>query len=313
MTVLIGAYPALSGLAEEEHGAVYAALRSEPAVGGLELPFTRPWTRADVQRAAALLEPHWRVVVTTIPGLVRGAARDGRFGPASRDGEGRREAVGFVLAAHDAARWLADVIGPQRVVGVAVASSPRRTGLADEAALPAFTTSMAQVADATTDGSVTIVEHCDALVDGTAPAKGFLELGSELGVVRQLATDRIRLGINWGRSAIEGRSAATAFEHVRLAGGSGLLASLVFSGCSDEATTYGAAWADAHVPSRAEEPTSLLTSAHIGACLAEAGPKVAVGVKVSSPAGATADERLRLLIREVRGVDGARKRSGVKV
>lgn len=314
MTTLVGAYAALHGLGEADHATVYEALRSDPGVGGFELPFTRPWTASDAAEAASRLGSEGRAILTTIPGLVRGSGDDPRFGPASEHEDGRRAAVVFLHAAHGAARMLTDLIGPERVWGVAIASSPRRDGLDHAAGATAFATSLTELLDGAGDGVRTIVEHCDALVGEHPPAKGYLDLGTEIAVIEQVTkgTAGIGIGINWGRSAIEGRGADRALEHVRRAAESGMLASLVFSGCSDAASGFGAAWADVHTPSRAEEHTSLLTAERIDACLTELPTDVTIGIKISAPRAASARERAELLLREVRRVEGARQRAGMQ-
>jgi hypothetical protein len=307
--LLVGAYAALRGLDDAAHDLIYEALASNPDAGGLELPFSRAWTDADVAEAAVRLGDHGRALLTTIPGLYRRGTIDPRFGPASEDEEGRRAGVEFLLTAYDAARRLSEIVGPERVAGVVIASSPRRSDPLAKGGIAAFASSLAELAERTSAGpGVTIVEHCDALVERHAPAKGYLDLESEIGVLRALGTDpgRIGIGINWGRSAIEGRAAGHALEHIRRARASGLLTSVVFSGCADRATAYGPAWADAHAPSRAEETGSLLTAEDIAACLAELPASVGVGVKIAARPDASAAERIELLAREIRRVETGR-------
>ena len=64
----------------------------------------------------------------------------------------------------------------------------------------------------------------------------------------------------------------------------------MFSGCSSEPTSYGAAWADVHLPpapdnSSLGEPLSLMTRAEMAHSLDEAGngEQTYVGLKIATP------------------------------
>src|SRR5690606_14023766 len=80
-----------------------------------------------------------------------------------------------------------------------------------------------------------------------APAKGFLPLKDELEIARETGTGLVA---NWGRSAIELRSAAGAQRQLEEMAESGMLAGLFLSGASDRETVHGKAWGDLHVPVR---------------------------------------------------------------
>ncbi|HEY5249148.1 MAG TPA: DUF4862 family protein, partial [Dermatophilaceae bacterium] len=100
-------------------------------------------------------------------------------------------------------------------------------------------------------------------------------------------SERLGLCINWGRSAIEGRSAHTAIEHVQAAAEAGVLGAVIFSGASGVGTPWGPAWSDSHIPMRGEAPAlaassgSLLGRQEIASTLQAAGNLSLMGVKVS--------------------------------
>src|SRR5262249_52879340 len=98
-------------------------------------------------------------------------------------------------------------------------------------------------------GAKLAIEHCDAYVTGQPPQKGFLTVREELDALKATHDTRTPAGLvlNWGRSAIEGRSAATALAHAREAEASGLLVGLMFSGACAQDAVYGD-WQDTHAP-----------------------------------------------------------------
>ena len=154
-------------------------------------------------------------------------------------------------------------------------------------------------------GAALVVEHCDRFIPEQTPEKGFLSLESEIDIVGGLG---IGIHINWGRSAVEGRGADTAYEHVREAGGRGVLDGVVFSGAGPEETQYGYAWIDGHLPAQADEPASLMSDTEIGRCARAALGSGChyLGAKVCVPKDATLEERLAMLARIHRASGAAR-------
>ncbi|WP_024286810.1 DUF4862 family protein [Cellulomonas sp. KRMCY2] len=263
-------------------------------VGGLELPLG-PAGSANLEPAwfTRNVQPDWDLLVTCIPAVMGRLGTDAAYGLSSSDADGRRHALDDVARARDLAVRLADEHGRRRVVAIQVHSAPG-PGLAS---LDAFTRSLEEILGWDLAGAEALVEHCDARVPGQPAAKGFWSLADEIAAIGRVG--HAGLSINWGRSAIEGRSAATALEHVTTAAGAGLLRAVVLSGATDAATPWGAPWGDAHIPPRGADPAlaashaSLLGAAEIAATLAAAGPEPLVAVKVSvRPADADVATRL---------------------
>ena len=68
------------------------------------------------------------------------------------------------------------------------------------------------------------------------------------------------------------------------------------SGAGPDATQYGPAWGDAHLPLRNDEPTSLLTTDLVGSFLdAARGLQAYQGIKIQTPADATVERRLAMI------------------
>ena len=211
------------------------------------------------------------------------------FGLASPDEAGRAAALDFTRALRDDLAALCERVGRQLVARVQLHSAPTRLAQAD-----AFKRSLAEVATWDWCGATLVIEHCDKYIPEQNPEKGFLSLASEIEIVSEAG---IGIHLNWGRSAVEGRSADTAYEHVLEAGKRGVLDGIIFSGAGPEETQYGYSWIDGHLPAQADEPTSLMDEAEIARCAqaAVAGGAKYLGAKVCVPKDASLEQRLAML------------------
>lgn len=287
-----------------------------PGVAGLEVAFTGQPDRDRPQLDLAA-RPGWVLVLSSLLGTVTRNAGDPSFGLASPAAEGRRAALDVVASLREETRRLNDVAGRRAVAAVEVYSAPSRRGTRQ-----AFASSLEEVGGWDWDGASLTVEHCDAVRPDTIPQKGYLSLADE---IQAVAGNPAFAGvtINWGRSAIEGRSAATAVEHVTSAASAGALAGLMFSGAAAVPGPFGDAWLDAHLPPSgdsacpagdddATEPTSLLGPAQLAETLAAAaGRQLFTGVKIGvRPRDMPPDLRLRYLRTAIRMVREAATRSG---
>lgn len=293
----LGAYALVAGLDADATRTTYRALADLP-IAGLEVPLAaasagQAWWDQHVDAA-------WDLVVTAVPTVMQRLAQDPGYGLASDHEDGRRAALDDVAAAAALARDLAQRSGRARVGAVQVHSAPR----APRGTREALARSLDAIDRLDLAGALVTIEHCDATRPGRAPEKGFLEVDDELAV---LAGRSQRLTVNWGRSAIEGRSATTPVDHVRAAAAAGLLGGVMFSGATDVATAWGPAWQDGHIAPRGDDPAlaasseSLLGRDEVRATLdAAAGSAAYVGVKItvhpdlSDPAGRVAVARAAL-------------------
>ncbi|MHB1063094.1 MAG: DUF4862 family protein [Georgenia sp.] len=284
----LGAYALAAGLEPEAVAALYRLLAELP-IAGLELPLSAADGRSSWFHTH--VRDDWDLVVTCIPTTMQRLGIDPRYGLASRDDEGRRAALADVAAALVFAAELAEASGRARVRAVQVHSAPRR----ENASVEALARSFDALGEAELSGARLVLEHCDAARPGRLFHKGFLEIDEEIAM---LADHDIAMAINWGRSAIEGRSPETPVEHVRAAAEAGVLGGVMFSGVADHVTAWGSAWDDSHMAPRGADPAleesaeSLLGSQQIAETLDAAGPNLDyVGVKVTvrpEDAGATA-------------------------
>ena len=259
---------------------------AELDIAGLELPLppegapslTPEWRRQN-------LRPEWDLLVTVIPTVVRRVQDDPRYGLASLDADGRAAALADARRARDLALRIADEQGRPAVAAIQLHSAPGPVGGSSEA----LARSLEEVVRWDLAGADVLVEHCDAPTPGRTSAKGYLSLTDELAAIDAVRCDVAGVSVNWGRSAIEGRSAATPLEHVRAAATARVLRAVVFSGATDRETAWGPAWGDAHIPPRVDDPdsplaasaASLLGPEEIAANLEAAGGQCLVAVKVA--------------------------------
>lgn len=292
---LLGAY-AMAPTEPDQAAAFYRALAHVP-LGGLEIPVPDSDSDPDaVSVIAGRLQPGWQVMLTAIPVVMGRLATDPAYGLASADDASRAHTLADVARAVSLAHRLAELAGETRVTAIEVHSAPGpEDGNAD-----ALARSLETIAGWDLAGAQIVIEHCDALVAGQKASKGFLTLADEIAAIRAIGSPAaLGIGINWGRSVIEGRDALTPVAHVAAAAQAGLLRAVVLSGASDRATPWGDAWGDAHIPSRGADAAlaasdgSLLDDRAIAETLKAAGADALLAVKVSvRPRDATVNERV---------------------
>jgi hypothetical protein len=294
--LLLGAYAMAPDSAAED---VFYDGIAEVGIGGLEMPLPLSGARTlDPAWIARHVRSEWDVLMTCIPTVMARLGSDVRYGLAATDDDARSRAVADVGRARDLALRLADLSGRRRVTAIQVPGAPDP----ERGSRAALARSLAEIAEWDLAGAEILVEHCDAAIPGQAAAKGFLSLDDEIAAVLEVmgtAPGPVGMSVNWGRSAIEGRHAATAVEHVTAVAEAGLLRVVVLSGATDAHTLWGPAWSDAHIPPRGDDPAlaasaaSLLGPDEIAATLRAAGPGPQVVVKVSvRPADADVATRL---------------------
>ena len=300
MGVIVGAYAAAphdaSDLGDRE-GAFYRALGALPDIDGLEVSWRGGLHPRGDDWFTSLIAPGWSLVLTDVAHTGTEVAGNPAYGLASSSADGRRRAVADVRMMHDTLRRTNDALGRRAAIAVELHSAPTALAAGGGAATHHFADSLTAIAGWDWDGASLLVEHCDAAVIGRPHQKGYLTLGDEVAAIRASGAD-IGIVVNWGRSAIEHRSADGVVEHIHTAVDAGMLRSLVFSGVSAEAGPYGPGWADAHLPLRGGHgtPGSLLTDSLVHRALAAAGPLDWVGAKMGfRPLDAPDDQRLAMI------------------
>lgn len=312
MSYLVGAY-ASAPTAEPARTYLEQVARL-PGFGGFEVPCAGDVGEAETLASAVAGSSD--LVLTTIGPTVARNAADPWFGLASPAPEGRRAAVELVCGVAAVARRLNDRAGRRAVTAVELHSAPSRHGRADS-----LSASLEEVAAQDWDGALLTVEHCDAATDAHPAQKGYLTLAEEIEVVRH-APGGFAVTINWGRSAIDGRSAAAAADQIAQAREAGVLGGLMFSGVADVPSAYGPAWSDAHLPPstggdpdfadlRATEPRSLLGPRELAQALSAAGDRQRfTGLKIAvRPTGLPVSDRLAYVADGLRMLDRVSERT----
>ncbi len=230
---LLGGY-AMAPADPAESAAFYAALGELP-LGGLEMPAPATDDAIDARcrqpDAPAGLGRDARLIPVVMGHRVADPAR----GLASDDDEARGRALADVARAVELARRVADEDGTGRVTAIEVHSAPGP----EQGSISSLARSLATIADWDLAGAQIVLEHCDALGPAQTPSKGFLTLADEIAAIHAAGDpEAVGIGINWGRSAIEGRSASTPVEHVRMAREAHLLRAVVLSGATGSTTAW---------------------------------------------------------------------------
>jgi|CXWL01.1.fsa_nt_gi hypothetical protein len=279
MRVHVAAYACSASLDVSAETALYNGL-ADLGVAGLEQPFFGSLHRRDDAWLLDRLRPDWTFVFTLLPGVMDRLKDDPRFGLASADKDGRSRALDFAESARRTIEHLNGYLGRRAVIAVQLHSAPRLTNA--RSSVEAFADSLSQLRGRDWMDAALLVEHCDAVVSGRSPDKGFMNLEDELSAVKLSAGKTpIKFSINWGRSALETRSVQGPIDHIRRAVKGGQLGALFFSGVAAEHPDYGA-WKDSHVPFSTSCPASLLTPAAVKAALAAAAHCPIYGLKLQT-------------------------------
>lgn len=253
--------------------AVYSGLEAL-GVAGLEQPYFGSLHRHDEGFLLGQLRPGWDLALTVLPGTMDRLKEDPSFGLAATRPDGRKRALEFMDGARRAVERLEGRLGRRAVRAVQVHSAPRPAHSPERLA-----ESLSELRRWDWRGATLLVEHCDAARDDGAHDKGFLPLGSEVeAVLASAGPTPAACSLNWGRSALEGRSAGTPLTHIARLREAGLYGGLVFSGVTPSHPDYGA-WKDSHAPFSTACPASLLAPEAAAEALAGGAPPL-LGLKV---------------------------------
>ncbi len=306
----LGAYAGFANLSPElktsaNESEYRQGLEALPHLRGLELPFYHDLHETDVEGLIAWLPRAWDYIITCLPGTMNSLQENADYGLASRSEFGRKSALDRLQLVRRRILELHSLHGRASVLAVEVHSAPR----GDKASLESLTKSLETVLSWDWGGAAIIVEHCDAWHADGEFSKGFLSLHSELMAIGKLP---IGIGLNWGRSVLEGRRVETIHRHLELADQK--LKSLFFSGTAISDPLYGT-WQDNHAAIRLdssemwESSGSLLTEEAIEDTYSYVKvPDPLLGLKVQPfPTNLTIDQRLNFLRQQLESVNRAYK------
>jgi hypothetical protein len=268
----------------------FSALASSPDVAGLEHPFFDdsdqqypiPWL-------AANLPPQWMLALTVLPGLMRNARNDPDFGLASQRESSRAAAVRMMERVREHVEHLERDVGRRVVRALHIHTSPSQSFENLRGSRDAFAVSLKEILALGWPDISLSIEHCDSPVANQPVEKGFLRLEDEIDLAAEAG---LGIVLNWGRSAIETRSAEGPVRHLRQVRVAGLLRGFFFSGCASRSTLDYGVWRDTHMPAAPViaspylRKESLLDESALSGCLMELrmnSTDVYLGVKVLDP------------------------------
>jgi hypothetical protein len=250
---IVGAYATAPSLGvkgnKELETQYYEQIQSIAHMRGLEIPFWGEelhWFGSDF--LLDLIRPDWENVLSCIAGTMDGLSKNAKFGIASDDEQGRQDAVAMHKRANQLLHKMNDRYGCQSIIAAAFATGPTIPFEGVSSSKESLLSSMEEILSWDWGGAKIVIEHCDVTRQGEPLVKGFQKLDQEIEVLQILARDHeVGILINWGRSAIEGRSSQTPVEHLKMANEHNLLSGLIFSGTSSADELYGS-WNDNHMP-----------------------------------------------------------------
>ncbi len=252
MKYIVGAYataPSSVSWDKELESQYYQQLKAIEKIKGIEHPFVGKLHAYDDDWFLANIDTNWQFIFTSIPGVMANIASAPHFGIASTNEEGRQAALAFYQQANQAILKLNHYLNKQAVSFIKIHTAPRIT-TTTSSSTDALQASLETMLSWDWDGAKLVIEHCDAFVPDQAVDKGFMTLADEISTVRAInktLNSDIGISINWGRSAIESRSASGPIEHIKMAYQSKLLKGIIFSGASNVDGPYGL-WKDTHMP-----------------------------------------------------------------
>lgn len=252
MNYFVGAYataPSTVGWDKNEETLYYQQLRNLGNIQGLEHPFVGKLHPFDDEWFLENIDDTWQFIFTSIPGVMSNLANNHHFGIASDNEAGRQAALDFYQQARQAIQKLNSHLNRQAVSSIKIHTAPNISAQASSSK-QALQKSLETMQSWDWHGAKLVIEHCDAYIASQIPEKGFMRLEDEISTVitvNEALNCDIGISINWGRSAIEARSAAGPIEHIKKVYQSKLLKGIIFSGASGAQTPYGQ-WKDSHMP-----------------------------------------------------------------
>lgn len=305
---LVGAYPASPAHKNwnpEQERNFFELLAKNPSIGALEIPWTGRIHPHDPDWLHQNFPTNLDAVITTIPYVMGELTKDPMYGLASPLFESRMNAVNDLRKVLASIAEFHEKTDSKAVKMVEIHTAPRKFGSSAE-----LINSLHEIFSWDWQGVELAIEHCDAFVPGQLPEKGFFALEDELAAIEKSNVD-IGIVINWGRSAIELRSANRVVEHIEIARAANNLRGLIFSGASSKVGLFGNPWVDAHHPFKKSDkhkfgdPDSLLTDELAQEALVAAGNLPWIGIKMGWPndVPGTLQERHQMISQALASLD----------
>ncbi len=266
----------------------FKSLSCHPSIIGIEHPFLTHSDKYPLDWLIANIPNHWKLTITLLPEFMSAAKKQPSLGLASTCEKGRTAALHIMEKLHHYICTLNQLANRTLVHAVHFHTFPYNTDHLILGSQTALDRSLRTITEMDWGKTALNLEHCDSFIPNQTAEKGFLPLNDEIDVLKEF-NHQYGLVLNWGRSAIEGRSNTTPIAHLKMANDAKLLKGYFFSGCTDQETSAYGAWKDTHMPptaiidSRYLDQDSLLGHHEIQQTIEQLHPSTYLGVKVFNP------------------------------
>jgi hypothetical protein len=253
MKYIIGAYASAPSLISNDkllESQFYNKLiKFIPQIKGLEIPFFGE----DIHKFGSdflfnFISPDWDNVLTCIPGTMKYLEKNPKFGLASDNALGRKEAIAMYARANNILHVMNEKYGKKAFFAVQIVTAPSMSVAGVSASTKSLLKSLDEILRWDWGGAKIVIEHCDRFIPSQPCEKGFLSIENEIDTLLKISSSyNVGITINWARSAIEERNTIAPINHLKLVNKSNLLSGLIFSGTSKNDPLYGK-WKDNHMP-----------------------------------------------------------------
>src|SRR5258706_8163895 len=182
MKLIIAGYTAAPS--DKQHAITYyQQLVQTREADGLEFAWNGVQTPALLAEFLDLMPNDWVITLNDIPATWKATSANPLFGLASPDEGGRTAAIAMLREVASTIKAINDRAGRKIVAALEIHSAP---GFDNRVLMPegaAFKRSLDEAAKIDWDGCAVMVEHSDAFIEGQKPAKGFLHLDEEIGIL----------------------------------------------------------------------------------------------------------------------------------
>ncbi len=289
----------------------FHCLAKQSEIIGIEHPLYLNNEKYPLAWLVTNIPSHWSMMITTLPIFMAEAKCNVFFGLASQREQDRSLAMKMMEQICHDVHQLNHALGRNVVKAIHFHALPKNDATEFRGSKTALKKSLYELKNLDWGQAHLNLEHCDAYVPNQIAEKGFLTLEDEIEVLTEVGD--VWLVLNWGRSAIEGRSITTPLQHIKMAKAAKLLKGFFFSGCTDDPSSDYGAWKDLHIPpkniikSKYLREESLLGAEEIQQTFSLLDPDMYLGIKVLDAAKQkTLEKSVGLNIDTIRALESVR-------
>lgn len=264
----------------------FSTLSNNKEIIGIEHPVYLNEERYPIAWLNENIPDNWQIIITALPLFMNELKNNPLIGLASSDEKDRYAAIKIM---EKIAKYIEKInvsFARKIVTKLHFHSLPRNNKEILAGNKLALKKSLQDMQNINWNNIELNLEHCDAYINNQEVDKGFLLLEDELEALDHIKGYGIML--NWGRSAIETKSAKGVISHINQAKNSNLLKGFFFSGCTNNPQSSYGYWKDTHMPPKNFingnylQNDSMLGKEEIRDTLKELNERIYLGIKVSN-------------------------------